>query len=113
MSGLSATHRERLESLITEKIGTLPGVARLAPSFREALTATTKELIGAEDTQASGVDINTSDARVMIYIDIYTDVSRPAGSVVDDIHAQVATLLGSELRDSAVVKVRVLGISPD
>lgn len=110
MNDPAATPREALGPAIAESISALPGVARLVPSFREALTATTKQFFGAEDSQAAIVDIVTHGDRRLIYIDLYTDGSRPAGDIVDAVHDQVLTLLGTEDRDDADINVRVLGI---
>lgn len=110
MNNPALRRRETLASAIVEAISDIPGVARLVPSFREALTATTKQFFGAEDSEATIVDIVTQDDRERIYIDMYTDGSRPAGEIVDDVHEQVGRLLEPQQRDSAVVNVRILGI---
>lgn len=110
MNDPALTRRETLASAIVEAISDLPGVARLVPSFREALTATTKQFFGAEDSEATIVDIVAQDDRERIYIDMYTDGSRPAGDIVDDVHDQVGELLDPEQRDRVVVNVRILGI---
>lgn len=113
MTDPAPTPRETLASSIVEAASGLPGVARLVPSFREALTATTKGLFGASDAEATVVDIVDQGAQMLIYIDMYTDGSRPAGDIVDDVHGQVHTLLTPERQSSTTVKVRILGIDRD
>ncbi|MBO0596981.1 hypothetical protein I2485_14565 [Nesterenkonia sp. E16_7] len=105
--------RETLASSIVEDLANLPGIARLAPSFREALTAATKEFFGSEDAEATVVDIVAQGSEVLIFIDMYTDGSRAAGDIVDDVYDRVHRLLTAEQRDSTTLKMRILGITRD
>lgn len=110
MNDHAPTRRQQLAASTVAAISDLPGVARLVPSFREALTATTREFFGADDSQAAVVDIVTHGEQVLMYIDMYTDGSRPAGEIVDDVHDRVYMLLGPEQRAVTELKVRILGI---
>lgn len=110
MNDPTQTSRETLAASTVAAISDLPGVARLVPSFREALTVTTKHFFGAEDSEATVVDIVEQEGRIEVYIDLYTDGSRPAGEIVDDIHQRVNGLLTPDEQEKTAVKVRVLGI---
>lgn len=101
---------ETLAASIVEAISELPGVSRLVPSFREALTATTKQFFGASDSEATVVDVVTHGDQMLMYIDMYTDGSRPAGEIVDDVYERVFALLGPEQGAATELKVRILGI---
>lgn len=96
MTDPAPTSLEALSASIVDAVSDLPGVDRLVPSFKEALTASTKEFFGASDSQARVVDIVTEDDQTQVFIDLYTDGSRSAGDVVDDIHRTVHGLLDAD-----------------
>ncbi|GAA1165735.1 hypothetical protein GCM10009673_22740 [Nesterenkonia sandarakina] len=96
MTDPAPTSLEALSASIVDAVSDLPGVDRLVPSFKEALTASTKEFFGAGDSQARVVDIVTEDDQTQVFIDLYTDGSRPAGDVVDDIHRAVHGILDAD-----------------
>lgn len=111
MNENQSTHREALEAAVVELVAELPGVARLVPSFRQVLTATAQRIVGAESRPATGVDIVTEGSQVSVYVDLYTDGSRPAGDVVDDVHSGVATLFRQRTGAAVDIKVRVIGVA--
>ncbi|TDS86973.1 hypothetical protein [Nesterenkonia aurantiaca] len=59
------------------------------------------------------VDIVTQGSEVLIFIDMYTDGSRPAGDIVEDVYDRVHSLVAAEQRDSTTLKIRILGITRD
>lgn len=84
------------------------------PSFRQVLTAAAQRLLKADATPATGVDIVREPAGVVVYVDLYTDGSRPAGVVVDDVNAAIQALMHQELpagAEAVQVRVRVMGVS--
>ena len=103
--------RAALEAAVVESVAAVPGVARLVPSFRQVLTATARRLLNAETTPATGVDIVTEASGVVVYVDLYTDGTRPAGLVVDAVDAAVQTLLSRHEGAPVQVKVRVMGVT--
>lgn len=104
--------RAALEAAVVESVAAVPGVARLVPSFRQVLTATARRLLNAETTPATGVDIVTeASGVVVVYVDLYTDGTRPAGLVVDAVDAAVQTLLSRHEVAPVQVKVRVMGVT--
>lgn len=105
--------REELEISVVDLVSDLPGVARLVPSFRQVLTATAQRLFGGESRTATGVDIVTEGSEIRVYVDLYTDGSRPAGDVVDDVHAGVTALFRERTGAAADIKVRVIGVALD
>lgn len=112
----SAGHSDRsaLEAAVVESVSSVPGVARLVPSFRQVLTAAAQRLLKADATPATGVDIVREPAGVVVYVDLYTDGSRPAGVVVDDVNAAIQALMHQELpagAEAVQVRVRVMGVS--
>lgn len=112
----SAGHSDRsaLEAAVVESVSSVPGVARLVPSFRQVLTAAAQRLLKADATSATGVDIVREPAGVVVYVDLYTDGSRPAGVVVDDVNAAIQALMHRELpagAEAVQVRVRVMGVS--
>ncbi|MBO0595515.1 hypothetical protein I2485_10320 [Nesterenkonia sp. E16_7] len=109
--GAARGQRAALEAAVVESVSAAPGVARLVPSFRQVLTAAAQRLLNAETTPATGVDIVQEAAGVVVYVDLYIDGSRPAGLVVDDVHAAVQTLMISHAGAPVQVKIRVMGVT--
>lgn len=109
-SAAPGSDRAALETAVVESVSVVPGVARLVPSFRQVLTETARRLLNAETSPATGVDIVTEASGVVVYVDLYTDGTRPAGSVVDDVAAEVQALILTHEGSSAQVKVRVMGV---
>lgn len=109
-SAAPGSDRAALEAAVVESVSVVPGVARLVPSFRQVLTATARRLLDAETSPATGVDIVTEASGGVVYVDLYTDGTRPAGSVVDDVAAEVQALILTHEGSSAQVKVRVMGV---
>lgn len=111
MTENQAPQYEALETAVVDLVADLPGVARLAPSFRQVLTAKAQRLFGAESTTARGLDIVTTGSQVSVYVDLYIDGSRPAGDVADDVNTEVTALFQERIGTSAQIKVRVVGVA--
>jgi len=105
--------RAAQEAAVVEAVRVVPGVARLVPSFRQVLTAAAQRLLSADATPATGVDIVEEDAGISVYVDLYTDATRPAGQIVDDVDRAVKALFSTEDRLAPTVKVRVMGVMRD
>lgn len=59
------------------------------------------------------VDIVTQGSEVLIFIDMSTDGSHPAGDIAEDVYDRVPSLVTAEQRDSTTLKMRILGITRD
>lgn len=109
--GAARSQRAALEAAVVDSVSAVSGVARLVPSFRQVLTAVAQRLLNAETTPATGVDIVREAEGVVVYVDLYTDGSRPAALVVDDVDAAVQALMLGHADAPAQVKIRVMGVT--
>lgn len=100
----------------------IPGVSRLAPSYRELLSRSARRILGETDRAASGVDIVTRpQAGTTIYVDLFATAGCETGALVDELCDEVLHLVRRQHTDEpndrasldpgqVSLKVRVLGV---